>query len=246
MAKKFEMAGSKALAVVLAAVLILGGIVGSTMAWLMAETDDVVNTFTYGDINIGLDESVRDEDGNPVDEDGDGIPDRTTSGEEFEMIPGQEIEKDPLLTVKAESEDAWVFVKMVEAVKATVDGKEMTFGDYMTYEMDAAWTQLTDANGDPVEGVYFCKVLQNNDADTELTVIKDNKIQVLDTVTKEMLNSLEEEPTLTITGYAVQYAGFEAKDATTGEISQNPTAAELNAAALNAWNTVVMAGTTNP
>lgn len=66
----------------LALVLVIGCAVGGTIAWLTAQTDPVVNTFTYGDINIDLKE---------------------TTGNDYKIIPGVDIEKDPKVTVKANS-----------------------------------------------------------------------------------------------------------------------------------------------
>ena len=45
---------SKTLALLLALVLVLGVAAGGTIAWLVAQSDTVTNTFTYGDINIAL------------------------------------------------------------------------------------------------------------------------------------------------------------------------------------------------
>ena len=47
----------KAIALILALVLTLGGVIGGTVAWLVTSSAPVVNTFTYGDINIELDET---------------------------------------------------------------------------------------------------------------------------------------------------------------------------------------------
>ena len=77
----------------LALVLVLGCAVGGTVAWLVAKTDPVVNTFTYGDINITLTE---------------------TTGDDYKIIPGVDIGKDPKVTVKAGSEACWLFVKVEE------------------------------------------------------------------------------------------------------------------------------------
>ena len=82
---------SKVIAVLLAAALMVGGVVGGTMAWLSVKTEPVVNTFTYGDINITLDETKRDEAGNTTDADKDGNPDKTTTGNEYKMVPGNVI-----------------------------------------------------------------------------------------------------------------------------------------------------------
>jgi len=60
----------KPLALLLALTLLVTGVVGGTIAWLTAESDDVVNTFTVGDINISIKET-------DVDNDGDSAPNVT-------------------------------------------------------------------------------------------------------------------------------------------------------------------------
>lgn len=76
--------------------LVVGCAVGGTIAWLTATTEPVVNTFTYGKIKIELTE---------------------TTGTEYKIIPGVNISKDPKVTVKADSEACWLFVKVAEKVR---------------------------------------------------------------------------------------------------------------------------------
>ena len=210
---------TKSLALILTVVLILGGVVGGTLAWLIASPDPVVNTFTYGDINIDLDETDT-----KLDNDDD--PDTN----EYEMMPGQEIVKDPKVTVKTGSESNWLFVKLDKSNEAPA-----VFDDFMEYEMAEGWTLL-----DGTENVYFRLVKEDDVKENDLVfeVIKDNEVSVKETVTKEMLNALDPEgaaatyPTLTVTAYAVQRSGFEP------EISEGavaPTAEQINAAAALAW-----------
>ena len=175
-------ANKKVIAMVVALALAACGIIGGTVAWLVAKTESVTNTFTYGDINITLEESDT----------GDGDGDDLTN--EYIMVPGNTIEKDPVVTVKANSEDSWLFVKME---------KSENFDDCMEYEMADGWIAL-----DGVEGVYYREVTKS-DADAEFAVIKDNKVTVKGDVTKEMLNELDAEgksdyPKLVVTAYAVQ------------------------------------------
>lgn len=75
---------------VTALTLVLCFAVAGTLAWLVAHTDPVTNTFTVGDINITLTESTT----------------------EYKMVPGNTISKDPTVTVKAGSEACWLFVKV--------------------------------------------------------------------------------------------------------------------------------------
>ena len=70
----------KTLALLLSLVLVFGVIAGGTLAWLTAQSDTVVNTFTTSDINVKLAESK-------------GVT--TADGKSFKMVPGKSIEKDP-------------------------------------------------------------------------------------------------------------------------------------------------------
>ena len=163
--------------------LILCSIIGGTLAWLVADTDPVVNTFTYGDINITLTETDTNLDG-----------DNDPNTNKYPMVPGKAIQKDPKVTVKAESEDAWLFVKVE---------KSANFDTFMTFEVAEGWNAMTS-----VEGVYYRSV-NKADTATEIPVLKDNTVQVRSEVTKEMLNALDANgaqnyPTLTLTAYAVQ------------------------------------------
>lgn len=164
---------SKAFAAVLALVLVLGCALGGTVAWLVAKSDPVVNTFTYGDINIDLEE---------------------TTGSSYKIIPGVDIAKDPKVTVEADSEACWLFVK-VEETGTFVDGK-------VTYSIADGWTALT---GQP--GVYYREVGAVT-ADTDFYVLKDNVVKVSDTLTKEDIKDITARATLTFTAYAVQKDGI--------------------------------------
>lgn len=230
MNKKMNRFSTRALALLLIGILVCTSVIGGTVAWLVDKTEDVTNTFTYGDVNIDLDETDTD-----LDDDDD---DDTN---EYEMIPGETIIKDPKLTVRADSKACWLFVKLV---------KSENFDDFMDYEMADGWTQLTDSEGNDVEGVFYRQVPEGNGTDDQVfQIIKDNEVTVKGSVTKEMLNALDPEgedsnyPTLTVTGYAVQYSGFEP------EISEGvtvPTAEQIGAAAFKAWEQVGNEDTANP
>ena len=142
---------------------------GATLAWLTAKTSSVTNTFTYGDINIELKE---------------------TTGESYKMVPGNTIAKDPKVTVKANSEACWLFVKVE---------KSDNFDDFMTYGIADGWTALAG-----VDGVYYREVASPTD-DTVFDVLSGNSVTVKDSVTKEDFAGLKGTmPTLTFTAYACQ------------------------------------------
>ena len=164
---------SKAFAAVLALVLVLGCALGGTVAWLVAKSDPVVNTFTYGDINIALTE---------------------TTGKDYTIIPGVDIAKDPKVTVKANSEACWLFVKVDEA-GTFVEGK-------VTYSIADDWKPLT---GQP--GVYYREVGAVT-ADTDFHVLKDDVVKVSSELTKADIQGITTKPTLTFKAYAVQKDGI--------------------------------------
>ena len=171
----------KTLTMVLAFALIFALGIGATLAWLTATSGEVKNTFATSDINIELAES------NNLD---------------LKMVPGHTITKDPKATVKADSEDCYLFVKVE---------KSSNFDKFMTCAMADGWTQLTDKDGNAVAGVYYM-VFDSKDATntnakgTAYPVLKDNKVTVRDTVTKADMNALTDttRPTLTFTAYASQ------------------------------------------
>ena len=180
----------RGLVLVLALALIVGVTGGATFAWLTAKSDTVTNTFTYGDINIDLAEST---------------------GSDYKIIPGVDIRKDPLVTVKAGSEACWLFVKVEEEDWPTltyVDGEKAV--RKVNYGIADGWTALTG-----VENVYYRTIDDAVTADTEFYVLKGNDtypngvITVSDTLTKIDIKGLSATPKLSITAYAIQKDGMD-------------------------------------
>lgn len=183
----------KAIVAVVALVLVLCCAMGGTLAWLVDSTTEVKNTFTYGDINISLWEHKLNDDGLTL------STDVFTGAEQtgFKMIPGNNIKKDPTVTVKADSEASWLFVKIVESDN---------FDSFMEYSIATGWTALNDANADGVadDGIYY-RTVDATTADTDFAVLANDSVSVKDTVTKNMLkDGVFVAPTLSFTAYAVQ------------------------------------------
>lgn len=169
---------SRAFIALLALVLVIGCVAGGTVAWLVAKTEPVVNTFTYGKIDITLTE---------------------TTGTSYKIIPGTDITKNPKVTVTAGSEACWLFVKVEE-----VGAISTITTDPVHYAIDTGWAQLKDKDGKDVSGVYY-RLVDAVDNDTAFNVLKDNKIIVSGELTKETINGYAvQQPTLTFTAYAVQ------------------------------------------
>lgn len=164
---------------VLALVLVIGCAVGGTAAWLATKSDSIVSTFTYGDINIALTETE---------------PEKKPA----KIIPGVDIEKALKVTVKADSEDCWLFVKVEKAG---------TFvKDKVTYSVADGWTK-GDGTEIP-ENVYY-RTVDAAETDKDFGVLKDDKVAVSEELTKEDIKDIKTEPTLTFTAYAVQRDGID-------------------------------------
>lgn len=181
---------NKTVAILLALVLAIGCAVGGTLAWLISQTDSVVNTFTYGDINIGLAE---------------------TTGADYKIIPGVNINKDPKVTVTAGSEACWLFVKVKEENWPTFTDADKT--KKVSYRIAEGWTALTGQIG-----VYYRKVdAATAKAGESYCILKGDTtyangvVTVSENLTKAEVNSIATatQPKLIFTAYAVQKDGID-------------------------------------
>ena len=158
--------------------VILCTLVTGTIAWLTDETTSIKNEFAPSTINIELAESEN---------------------LDLQMVPGATIKKDPVITVTANSEACYVFVKIEKA---------NDFDNFMEYTMADGWNELTG-----ITGVYYREVSAADAAAGQgFPVLKDNQVTVKANVTKAMMDALYADttkyPTLTFTAYAIQQEGF--------------------------------------
>ena len=84
----------RTLTILIAVVLVVACAVGGTLAWLTAQTQEVTNTFTVGNIDITLTETGA------IDTDNDEFVDSKS----YSMVPGTVLDKDPKITVAGGSE----------------------------------------------------------------------------------------------------------------------------------------------
>ena len=177
---------SRAFIALLALVLVIGCVAGGTVAWLVAKTDPVVNTFTYGDINITLTETK------PV-------------NRQAKIIPGTNIVKDPKVTVTDGSEDCWLFVK-VEGTNWShfPDANGTAKVSYSVAGGTNDWKAL-----DNYPGVYYREV-SAGDAQTGVVYDVNCNVTVSEELTKAEVDSIASgtQPKLSFTAYAVQRDGI--------------------------------------
>lgn len=173
---------TKTLVALLSLVLLLGCSLGGTLAWLSDSTDPVINTFTVGDIKIKLTETQR----------------------EYKIVPGVDIDKDPKVTVEANSEACWLFVKVDEAYWPDFKDGDARKVDYA---IAGGWTKLTGVE----DNVYYRQVSASTE-DQTFPVLAGDTVTVSSTLTKGEVQGIgtgEDAPTLTFTAYAVQQEGVD-------------------------------------
>lgn len=144
----------------LCAVMVVSRVAMGTIAYLTASTS-VTNTFTVGNVYIVVEETDVNEDGEPVDGEGNVLPDgggvgHNKEGNEYRLVPGRNYVKAPTVTIKAESEES--YVRMLVAIsdindvktnlKATT-GEDFMHGEYVEGYEDNKWLyvgETVDAN----------------------------------------------------------------------------------------------------
>lgn len=166
----------KSVAILLAVVLLVGAVIGGTLAWFTDKTQEVKNTFTIGNIDIDLEETK----------------------EEFHMIPGWTIDKDPVVSVEEGSEDVLLFVEVTSNNTITEAKGVYSVGEYLEYQIAAGWNKLEGKNN------VFYRTVKKTDTERAFSVLLGDEVQVKDTVTKDMMDNLTAEPTLTFQAYAIQ------------------------------------------
>lgn len=204
----------KVIALVAAMVLVLAIGIGGTLAYLTSTTQKITNTFTVGKVNITLVEHQynpnKPEDLAP--EVSGSIPTVGADGQSYKLIPGTVYAKDPTVTVEADSEDCYLFVKFEETNNTfgTNNDKIVEFTNTMAEE-NSGWTQGT-ANSDGItipKDVWYREV-KTTDATKSWNLIKDNKVTINDDLTNDVVSDDDfVAPELSFTAYAIQKSGFD-------------------------------------
>lgn len=156
----------RTVALLMALMVVFGAAVGGTIAYLTS-TATVTNTFTAGDVEIDLNESDTDVDGN-------------TKENAYHLIPGTTYTKDPYITVEPDSESSWVFVRVENGLNDAVLFDGVTLDEAMT---NKSWTLVPgETNVWYRENVAGGTTLETFDkitvkADTDNATLAENDLQ---------------------------------------------------------------------
>lgn len=203
----------KLLIMSVAMVLVCAFAVGMTIAYLTS-TDEVVNTFTVGNVQIKLDEAEVDQYGVPQ-----GSPAPRISENVYKLIPGHTYTKDPMVTVLSGSESSYIKMTVTFSNSAELDAIFGTDGADLTsifkgYD-ENTWiykgnTENTGNNTRTYE-FWYKETVAAPDGNVALDALFDS-ITVPHTITNDQLATIQ-GMTITVNAYAIQADGFANADA---------------------------------
>lgn len=190
------MKAKKIVILAVAFVLVAAMAVAGTLAYLQATSAAVKNTFKAAHIGEVV---VQETKGGTL----------QTADNEYLIVPGQAIIKDPQVTFDSNNVDdpveSYVFVKMSAANWTTTDNKSFTKSGLSFSIDDANWTYVATSGTDYVYA-YSTTTLNI----TNVSVIKDNKILVDGaSITEANIDSVANGADLTFKPFAIQKTGFD-------------------------------------
>ena len=199
----------KILLAVSAALLLVAVSIGATVAYLTASTADVKNTFVFGNIGeLDLDETDSDSDNN-------------TKENEYTIIPGGNITKDPVVTYTEDASNpvaVYIFLKMTPGSSwSTTDNSTYTATvgsttGALSFTMASGWTPLLSASPNKV----YYRTVAAGAAATEQSyrVIANDKITVSTGITQTDVDAATAANyKLDFKAYAIQQASFDSASA---------------------------------
>ncbi len=166
----------KVLLLALAAVILIAGSIGGTLAWFI-DSASVTNTFTVGHVVIEASEPLWKQ-----------------TGADHKLVPGKTLIKDPTVTVKQDSEKAYVFFKVTMSANMAA---------VVTYTPASGWETITGR-----AGIYY-RIVDTSAADVSFPAFENNQITVSAAATQADLSAVSAD-TMRISFAAVQYEGMDA------------------------------------
>ena len=197
----------KAMLMTLCAIILVVATVFGTMAYLTS-TDEVVNTFTVGNVAIKLDEAKVNTDGSRV-EGADRVKENS-----YKLLPGHVYDKDPTVTVLNGSEASYIKMTVtfskaneLDAIFAP-DGADLIsiFGGYDASTWIAKGNTKDAANNTRTYEFWYKESVGASADDVALAPLF-TTITVPGTITKGQLATIE-GMTITVNAYAIQADGF--------------------------------------
>ena len=185
---------SLALIVAIVAILSIG-----TLAYFTDSTEETVNTFTVGNVEIEIDEP---------------------SWKEPETVePGIAVDKDPLVKNTGKN-DAWIRINVTlsdwAAFSAAGTAHGITdlttvFGEFKDADWTLAGTPVVDATADTITYSYYYNTVVEADGGTTSALF--TSVTVPAAFTSDEMEALGDDFTITVTADAIQADGLETVEA---------------------------------
>ena len=211
----------KLLIMSVAMVLVCAFAVGMTIAYLTS-TDEVVNTFTVGNVQIELDEAEVDAYGKPV-----GSPAPRVTGNSYKLIPGHTYTKDPTVTVLSGSESSYIKMTVTVTKSDVLDDIFAPNGADLTSIFDGydgttwIYKDITEDNENKTRTYEFWyKTAVDAREDAVKLEPLFTSIVVPNFITGDQLAELQ-TMTITVNAYAIQADGFANAEAAWAEYPAN-------------------------
>ena len=213
---------NKALLLTLCAMLLVAASIFGTVAYLTSKTENVVNTFTVGQVKITLDEAKVDADGKPVQ----GAA--RVQENAYKLIPGKTYTKDPTIHVDENSEACFIRAKVTltkakEWVAIAAKYADNKVENIITGTDDSIWWVSQPSIDETANTVTYTFVYKNESHTDELgkriwtkadgtDLVLFNKIVMPGEVTNKELADVANTK-ITVVGEAIQAEGFETEAA---------------------------------
>ena len=202
----------KPLALLLALTLLVGCVVGGTIAWLTAQTPEVKNTFTVGDIRIDLKEhklEVNETTGEyELDRE-----EEVNANSDYMFVPGDTLPKDPFVKVlggEVDCEAHYLFIK-IEVANNNISVGQNTEA-IVNFAVEDGWTYYGKVNGENIEKdsapqkylngtYYFYKNNAKTTTDVTYDILVNDQVTISTEVTKDMHGTLSDSATKPVVSF---------------------------------------------
>lgn len=182
----------KKFAVIIAVVALVSlTAVGVTYAYLTSKSQQIVNTFTVGDVQITLAES------------------EFNAADEHILVPGKTIDKNPTVTVLADSENCYVAFKVI--VPKALDPLVTLNWDTDDWSQIAKTTDPDNSNNYAYYYNYKYEVEKDSD-NTVLESIFTNVFVNLNVTNAQLKALTSDDLKISVQAYAVQSLGFDSPE----------------------------------
>ena len=178
----------KALLLVLCAIVLVVATVFTTIAYMTSKTATITNTFSVGNVKITMDEAPVDVYGNIVE--GNRVTENT-----YKLVPNAEYAKDPTIHVIAGSEEAYVFVSVVNGISAIEADGDTTIETQMLIN---GWTKHSN-----VANLWYKATAVDAREEAKDVVVFESFTLAADAAVDSY-----KDASITLVGYAIQKEGF--------------------------------------